>query len=85
MLGLVSVTVELRVELTYDAPRLTGRATAVIEIDVTFWSGSIELDSGEYTFIGGKQPAAIPPSSSISVPPPTLPDWQKYRDSFEHA
>jgi hypothetical protein len=85
VLGLVSVSVELRVELTYDAPRLTGRATAVIEIDVTFWSGSIELDSGEYTFVGGREPTAIPPSSSISVPPPTLPDWQKYRDAFEHA
>ncbi len=85
VLGLVSVTVELRVELTYDAPRLTGRATAVIEIDVTFWSGSIELDSGEYTFIGGREPQAIPPASSISVPPPTLPDWQKYRDAFEPA
>ncbi len=85
ILGLVSVTVELRVELTYEAPRLTGRATAVIEIDVTFWSGSIELDSGDYTFIGGSEPAAIPPSSSISVPPPSLPDWQKYRNAFEPA
>ncbi|WGY00781.1 hypothetical protein QI633_19860 [Nocardioides sp. QY071] len=85
VLGLVSVTVELRVELTYDAPRLTGRATAVIEIDVTFWSGSIELDSGEYTFIGGAEAAAIPPSSSISVPPPTLPDWQRYRDAYGAA
>jgi hypothetical protein len=85
VLGLVSVSVELRVELTYDPPRLTGRATAVIEIDVTFWSGSIELDSGEYTFVGGRQPAAIPPSSSISVPPPSLPDWQRYRDAFEPA
>lgn len=85
ILGLVSVTVELRVELTYEAPRLTGRATAVIEIDVTFWSGSIELDSGDYTFVGGSTPEAIPPSSSISVPPPTLPDWQKYRNAFEPA
>ena len=85
ILGLVSVTVELRVELTYQAPRLTGSATAVIEIDVTFWSGSIELDSGEYTFVGGSTPEAIPPSSSISVPPPTLPDWQKYRNAFGAA
>ncbi len=82
VLGLVSISVELRVELTYEAPRLTGRATAVIEIDVTFWSGSIELDSGDYTFVGGAEPSAIPPASSISVPPPSLPQWQDYRNAF---
>ena len=54
VLGLVSVSVELRIELTYIEGVLKGRATAVIEIDVTFWSGSIELDSGEYTFAGAE-------------------------------
>ena len=86
VLGLVSVSVELRVELTYIEGVLKGRATAVIEIDVTFWSGSIELDSGEYTFAGAEASgdgrrsfAAIGPSDR---PEPTLEDWRRYRERF---
>jgi hypothetical protein len=91
VLGLVSVSVELRVDLTYQEVRdpaghvsgesLSGRATLVIEVDVTFWSGSIELDSGEYTF-AGPDPGGGPPSVSTSGSPPTLPDWQDYRNAF---
>jgi hypothetical protein len=92
VLGLVSVSVELRLELTFVAARppenrarLTGRATAVIEIDVTFWSGSIELDSGEYTFLGPAPGEAAPPASTIRTREPTLDDWQRYRDAFGRA
>ena len=94
VLGLVSVSVELRVELSFLPPepplnraRLTGRATAVIEIDVTFWSGSISLDTGVYTFLGpklGGEPAAateLPPPPA----PPTPEDWKRYRDAFQRA
>jgi hypothetical protein len=80
VLGLVSVSVELRVDLTYDEGVLHGHATAVIEVDVTFWSGSVHLDSGEYTFAGAQ--AAMPASATIEAPPPQLPDWQRYRDAF---
>jgi hypothetical protein len=92
VLGLVSVSVELRLELTFvgarppeNRARLTGRATAVIEIDVTFWSGSVELDSGEYTFLGPTPGEAAPPVSTIETREPTLDDWQRYRDAFGRA
>ena len=82
VLGLVSVSVELRVELAYDGQALTGRATAVVEIDVTFWSGSIHLDSGEYVFAGATAVAGPPPAAAIEVQEPSLADWQKYRKKF---
>jgi hypothetical protein len=85
VLGLVSVSVELRVELAYDGQVLSGRATAVIEIDVTFWSGSIHLDSGEYVFAGAAAGAGPPPAAAIETHEPSLEDWQKYRNKFQHA
>ena len=85
VLGLVSVSVELRVELAYDGHVLSGRATAVIEIDVTFWSGSIHLDSGEYVFAGAAAVAGPPPTAAIQTSEPSLDDWQKYRKKFGAA
>jgi len=84
VLGLVSVSVELRVDLTYDGRALSGRATAVVEIDVTFWSGSVNLDSGPIVLAGAMADPGEPPSVGISSsgPPPELPDWQDYRDAF---
>jgi hypothetical protein len=82
VLGLVSVSVELRVELSYDGRVLSGRATAVIEIDVTFWSGSIHLDSGEYVFAGAAAVGAPPPAATIETHEPSLEDWQKYKEKF---
>lgn len=85
VLGLVSVSVELRVELTYDGNVLSGRATAVIEIDVTFWSGSIHLDSGEYVFAGAAVGPGPPPAAVVEAHEPSLADWQSYRDKFGAA
>jgi hypothetical protein len=83
VLGLVSVSVELRVELSYDGKVLRGRATAVIEIDVTFWSGSINLDSGEYAFAGAAADLREPtPVAAIETREPSLADWKKYREKF---
>lgn len=57
VLGLVSVSIELVVSLAYDFGRklLAGRATLVLEIDLTFWSDSIEIDSGEWVLQGGDE------------------------------
>jgi hypothetical protein len=85
VLGLVSVSVELRVELSYDGRVLSGRATAVIEIDVTFWSGSVNLDSGEYVFAGAAHPGPPPAAAVVQTHEPSLNDWQKYRDKFGAA
>ena len=86
VLGLVSVSVELRVELTYEAGALSGRATAVIQVDVTFWSGSLEVDSGRYVFAGAAaRPDELPPSAATQSQEPSLADWQKYRARFQGA
>ncbi|MEV5017692.1 hypothetical protein ACIGW1_31895 [Streptomyces sp. NPDC053780] len=55
ILGLVSVSIELCISLAYqtDTKALVGRATLVIEIDLTLWSDSIELDSGTWVLAGG--------------------------------
>jgi hypothetical protein len=55
ILGLVSISIELCVALSYRSDRnaLVGRATVVIEIDLTLWSDSVELDSGEWVLAGG--------------------------------
>jgi hypothetical protein len=57
VLGLVSIAVELRVELEYvfDKKQLVGRAKVVIDIDVTLYSDSFELDSGEWVIAGGSE------------------------------
>ena len=56
LLGLVSVTVELAVSLRYEpSPEnaLVGSASVVVEIDLTLYSDSIELNSGEWRVEGG--------------------------------
>ncbi|WP_240135382.1 hypothetical protein [Streptomyces sp. MUM 178J] len=56
VLGLVSVSVELCITLAYQSATkaLVGRATLVIEIDLTLWSDSVELDSGTWVLAGGR-------------------------------
>ncbi|MFF8371822.1 hypothetical protein ACF05W_23665 [Streptomyces lydicus] len=56
VLGLVSVSVELCIELSYQSATkaLVGRATLVIEVDLTLWSDSVELDSGTWVLAGGE-------------------------------
>ncbi|MFK4687755.1 hypothetical protein [Streptomyces pristinaespiralis] len=55
VLGLVSVSIELCITLAYQSTTkaLVGRATLVIEIDLTLWSDSVELDSGTWVLAGG--------------------------------
>src|SRR5207248_8815503 len=54
VLGLISVSIELCLSMRYRSERkaLVGRATLVIEIDLTLWSDSVELDSGEWVLAG---------------------------------
>ncbi len=79
ILRIVSVSVELRIALAYDVtprPRLVGRATLVLEIDLTLWSDSIEIDSGEWVLQGGgsRNGAAGPALEAASDPPDGLLD-----------
>lgn len=72
VLDLVSISIELVVELTYADQTLSGRATLVIEVDLTIWSDSIELDSGTLTFAGGGAGGGAAPQSlgRPTGPPP---------------
>ena len=94
VLGLVSVSIELVVQLSYDSSRkrLVGRATLVIEIDLTLWSDSVEIDSGEWELVGGSSPgaraeSADPPPSRPETPFTDDPDrqaaWLAYLGAFE--
>ncbi|MEV6813051.1 hypothetical protein [Micromonospora sp. NPDC051296] len=55
ILGLLSVSVELTIAMTYRSATkaLVGRATLVLEIDLWLWSESVELDTGEWVLAGG--------------------------------
>lgn len=55
LLGLISVVVELRLELAYDIDDNTmwGRATMRVELDLTLTSFDVELDTGTWVLVGG--------------------------------
>jgi hypothetical protein len=82
VLGLVSVSVELMVELHYepDSNEMVGHATLVVDIDLTLYSHKVELDSGRWAISGGALPFG-----SVSDGPP-LEDvraaWERYRKAF---
>ncbi|MGY2876110.1 hypothetical protein ACVW00_003300 [Marmoricola sp. URHA0025 HA25] len=79
ILSVVSVSVELRIALAYDItprPRLVGRATLVLEIDLTLWSDKVEIDSGEWVLQGGGSDgpeieAALEQPGGVLDDPPT--------------
>ncbi|MEU8567421.1 hypothetical protein AB0C51_03495 [Streptomyces pathocidini] len=76
ILGLISVSVELRVELRYDFTRnqMIGRAKLVVEIDLTLYSDSVEIDSGDWVLAGNDAAAALGDSG--------LDAWIAYRKAF---
>jgi hypothetical protein len=84
LLGLVSIAVELKVRLIYlpDPNILVGRATVVVEIDVTLFSESVTLDSGVWTLIGSN----LSPFRDRPVPAPlrrrALDEWRRYQEAF---
>ncbi len=58
VLGLITVSVELTISLTFVSPNtLTGAAKLVIAIDLTFWSTSVEIECRK-TFVGSDQTLA---------------------------
>ena len=63
LLGLVSVSVELLVVLHYEQAtnEMVGRATLVVDIDLTLYSHKVELDSGRWAISGGALLVAGPP------------------------
>jgi hypothetical protein len=90
VLGLVSASVELLVALQYESEgnRMVGRATLVLEIDLTLYSDSVELDSGEWVLSGEDREPVRPrgPASPVTLALPTeepdLTAWQAYQEAF---
>jgi hypothetical protein len=86
VLGLVSVSVEMVLTLGYQSHgnKLVGRATLVIELDLTIYSDSVEIDSGEWTIAGGEER-----DRALPTPPPSPDDyaqmWQQHRSAYEAA
>ena len=64
LLGLVTISVELRVTLKYydtpAPPRLAGKASIVIELDLTLYSQTVTVNSGTYELVGGNGPLLLP-------------------------
>jgi hypothetical protein len=87
VLGLVSVSVELLLTLGYRTAgnRLVGRATLVIEIDLTIYSDSIELDSGEWTISGDDPPSTPPPTPGAPTSDPYADLWRAHQAAHEPA
>ena len=88
VLGLISVSIELCLSLAYQSQRnaLVGRATLVIEIDLTLWSDSVELDSGEWVLAGGDEQlrplAAADAVDAAAAERDGFLLWQMYRAAF---
>ncbi|MEU1436308.1 hypothetical protein ABZ438_19750 [Streptomyces sp. NPDC005786] len=93
--GLVTVSIEVRITLTYRSGtnELVGRATLVLEIDLTLFSESVELDTGDWVLAGGegRRQRTIAPVGPGPQPPPVEPaepagpaaeEWRGYRSAF---
>ncbi len=95
ILGLISVSVELVLALTFqpDDNALTGRATLVVTIDLTFYSDSVTLDTGEYRISGAPRPShalaaeadadlTAGAAMSLTAAEAGLAAWREYRRAF---
>ena len=88
VLGLVTASIEVLVELTYDGERneMSGRATLVLEIDLTLVSESVEIDSGRWVIAGGDDAEVLDRARAIPTGDPgraaLLDDWVRYRSAF---
>jgi hypothetical protein len=89
VLGLVSVSIELLVSLTYRGAdnSLVGRASIVVEIDLTLYSDRVEIDSGDWVLAGGTHALGQPRNAGAAVgdDPAALQAWIDYRKAFALA
>jgi hypothetical protein len=84
ILGLVSVSIELIIALAYQSARnaLVGRATLVITIDLTLWSDTMEIDSGEWVLAGEQSHRLQRLAAADSVAFDGLAQWRLYQRAF---
>lgn len=87
LLGLITVSVELRVTLRYcdsPRPRLAGEASLVIELDLTLFSETVTVSSGTYELIGGDGPLPVsgPELAPVDFEAAQLKAWDSYWKAF---
>ncbi|GAB2816946.1 hypothetical protein GCM10022221_13520 [Actinocorallia aurea] len=84
VLGVITVSIELLIELAYQSATkaLVGRATLVIEVDLTLWSDSVELDSGTWVLAGGGSGDNESLLGEGGVTPEGLARWRAYQAAF---
>src|SRR6266540_173486 len=70
VLGIISVSAELLVTLSYDtvSNEMYGQATLVVDIDLLLYSDSVELDTGKWVLAGGSAPRPVEEILWVSVP-----------------
>jgi hypothetical protein len=93
VLGLITVSVEFNLSLNYASPptRVWGRATLTVEIDILFFSTSVDL-TVERQFagaqaaaleMGGDVPPPVPLIAAVTVEDTmTAGDWAEYCEAF---
>jgi hypothetical protein len=81
VLGLISASIELYMELVYqfDTGKMIGRATITVEVDVLFFSGSVEI-SAERQFAGSNGDPSF--REVLGAGSGTSPYWTEYCAAF---
>ncbi len=81
VLGLISASIELYMELVYqfDTGKMIGRATITIEVDVLFFSGSVQV-SAERQFAGSNGDPSF--REVLGATSGTSPYWTEYCAAF---
>jgi hypothetical protein len=72
VLGIVSASIELYLELGYEDGYAIGRATLTISIEIGFFEESVEI-SCEKRFAGSGSGSSAPALSAADAPPPISP------------
>jgi hypothetical protein len=81
VLGLISASIELYMELVYqfDTGKMVGRATITVEIDILFFSGSVQI-SAERQFAGSNGDPSF--REVLGAESGTSPYWNEYAAAF---
>jgi hypothetical protein len=91
VLGLISASIELRMELTYESStgKVLGRASLEIEVEVLFFSTTVTI-SCERRFKGSAGDPSfrdvygdyVPCPPQLNVPTPCMSPWDDYVHAF---
>ena len=81
MLGLISASIELYMELRYqfDTGKMVGRATITVTIEILFFSGSVQI-TAERQFAGSNGDPSF--REVLGAESGTSPYWTEYAAAF---